>query len=170
VLVVLERQAHARPGGVGRHAQLGDRGRGLLLGRGLEAHRLAARADRGQDLAQAVGQQDEMHVGRRLLQGLEHPVGGFVAQLVSPLDHEHATAGLKGCLAGGGDHGPGDVGDEDLVRPTGDHPGQIRVSSRVHAAAGVIGIRGALGQQLGRQSARRRTLARSTGTVKQIGM
>ena len=54
-----------------------------------------------------------MHVGRRLLERLEHPVGGLVVQLVGVLDDEDAARRLERRPRRGGDDGLVDVADED---------------------------------------------------------
>ena len=71
-------------------------------GTGVEAHGLAARGDRGQDLARAVREEEQHHVGRRLLQRLEQGVGRLVVHRVGPLEHEHAVGGLERRVRGRG--------------------------------------------------------------------
>ena len=93
--------------------------------RRIEAHELAARADRRQHLDQPVGEQDQVHERRRLLERLQHPVGRLVAELVDALDHEHAPLGLERRLARRRDHRPVDVADEDLVGAARRDPGQV---------------------------------------------
>ncbi len=69
---------------------------GDLVDRGrVEADELAARADRRQHLDEPVGEQDQVHERGGLLERLQHPVGGLVAELVDALDHEHAPAATR---------------------------------------------------------------------------
>ena len=75
-----------------------DLRRNLSDGRRVEAHQLTTRADCWKHVDEPVGQQDQVHERRRLLEGLEHPVGGFVSELVDALDHEHTRLDSNGVL------------------------------------------------------------------------
>ena len=105
----------------------------------------------------------------RLLERLQHPVGGLVAELVDPLDHEHAPARLERRLARRGDHRPVDVADEDLVRAARARPRSGRdaspTSTRARAPSGSAAP---VGQQLGGQRPRRRALAGAARPVEQV--
>ena len=105
----------------------------LVGARRVEAHVLAARGDRGQDLARAVGEQDEVREGGGLLERLEHPVGGLVVHRLGALDDEHAPARLERRPRRGRDHGLVDVGDEHLGGAAGRHPGEVGVHAVLHA-------------------------------------
>jgi len=111
-----------------------------------------------------------VHERRGLLQGLEHAVGRLVAELIGTLDHEHPAAGLKRRLARRRDHRLVDVRDQDLVGAAGDHPGEIGMGAAPHPGARAVGVRLALGQQLGGQRSRGGALAGATGPMKQIGV
>jgi hypothetical protein len=111
-----------------------------------------------------------VHERGRLLQGLEHPVGRLVAELVGAFDDEHASAGLERRLAGGRDDRTIDVGHEDLVGAARDHPGEIRVRTAHHARAGVVGVGLALGEQLSRERTRGGALAGTPRPVEEISV
>jgi hypothetical protein len=80
---------------------------------------LAARGDRRQDLARAVGEQDQVDEGGRLLERLEHPVGGLLDHRVGALDDEDAPRARleRRARSGGGDDRLVDVGDEHALVP-----------------------------------------------------
>ena len=130
----------------------------------------AARGDRRQHLAGAVGEQHEVRERRRLLERLEHPVGGLVVHRVGALDHEHAPARLERGARGGGDDGLVDVGHEHVGRAAGGDPGQIGVHAVERAAVGGLGVGGAVGQQRGGERAGGAGLAGSRRAVEQVGV
>ena len=134
-----------------------------LLGRQrVEAHELAARGDRRQHLAQPVGEQDQVHEVGRLLQRLEHAVGGGLDHRVGALDHEHAPGGLERRARGGGDHGLVDVGDQQLVRAGGSDPREIGMRSAAHSFV--------LAQQRGGHGPRDGALPGARRPVEQVGV
>ena len=129
--------------------------RGDLVGaRRVEAHVLAARGDRRQDLARAVGEQHEVREGGGLLERLEHPVGGLVVHRLGALDHEHAPARLERGPRRRRHDGLVDVGDEHLRAAAGRHPGEVGMHAVVHARANRVGVGRAVAQQRGGEGAR----------------
>ena len=109
-------EAQARAGLRGGRLDPVQAGGDLVGARRVEAHVLAARGDRGQDLARAVGEQHEVREGGGLLERLEHPVGGLVVHRLGALDDEHAPARLERRPRRRRDDRLVDVGDEHLAR------------------------------------------------------
>ena len=134
----------------------------------VEAHQLAAGADRRQHLGEPVCEQDQVHERRRLLERLQHAVGRLVAELVDPLDHEHAASGLERRLARGGDDRTVDVADEDLVGAARRDPGQVGMRAGARRARARSRDRVSRREQLGRDRPRGRALAGAAGPVEQI--
>jgi hypothetical protein len=116
-------------------------------GRRLEAHELAARDDGGQEVGRAVGEQDEVREPRRLLQRLEHPVGGGVVHRLGALDDEDPPGRLERRAVGRGDHGLLHVRHHHVGRARRPHPRQVGVHALLGAARGARGIRRAVGEQ-----------------------
>ncbi|CAB4882234.1 unannotated protein [freshwater metagenome] len=85
-----------------------------LGGGRVEAHRLAAAADRVRKVARVRGQQHQVRVVRRLLKRLEQLRGGLLVEAVGILEHEDAPARLEGAMRDRADHRFGDVADEHL--------------------------------------------------------
>ena len=111
-----------------------------------------------------------MHERRRLLERLQHPVGGLVAELVDALDHEHAAPGLERRPAGRRDDRAVDVADEDLVGAARGDPGQIGMRPRGNSGADAGRVGGLGRQQLGGHRAGGGALAGAAGAVEQIGV
>ena len=168
-LAVAEREPRARERGVAPFAERLERRRGLPHRRRVEPDQLAARDDRRQHLGEPVGQQDQVHERRRLLERLQHPVGGLVAELVDALDHEHAATRLERRLARRRHDRAVDVADEDLVRAARRDPGQIGMGARRDPALArsrdpATRRRAARPRSRGPRTACRRRPARGTGT------
>ena len=162
-------QSRAHAWAVSGSTPVSDR-RQLVGRRRVEAHRLAARQDRRQHVLRAVGQQQQVRERRRLLQRLEHPVGGVLVHRVDALDDEHAPARLERRPRRGGDDRLVDVGHEHLGRAAGRDPGEVRVHAVLRAQPRVLGIGRAVGQQRRRERARDVALARPGGAVEQVGV
>ena len=152
---VAEREARAGLRLLGRDALTAEALRELVGAGRVEAHRLAAAGDRRQHVAGARRQQHEVHVGRRLLERLEHPVGGLVVELVGVLDDEDAARRLERGARRRGDDGLVDVADEDPGGARRRDPGEVGMDAVLHAHAGVVGVARAVGEQLGGERARR---------------
>ena len=167
-LAVAQRQPRAGQRARGRHPLGLQRLRDPRRRQRVEAHQLAARDHGLHDLAQRVGQQDQVHERRRLLQRLEQAVGRLVVQGVHALEHEHPPRGLERRPARGVDHGLGHVGAAHHVRAGGPHPRQVRVGARVDPVADAVGVGRALGQQLGGERPRGLALAHARGPVEEV--
>jgi hypothetical protein len=105
---------------------------------------------------------------RRLLERLEHPVGGLVVELVGVLDDEHAAARLEGRARRAGHHRLVDVADEDAGRAGRRDPRQVGVRPVLDARSGAGRIGGALGQQGGGERPRDGPLAAARGTAEEV--
>ena len=109
-----------------------------------------------------------MNERRGLLERLQHPVGRLIAEPVDPLNHEHPPAGLERRLAGGGDDGLVDVGDQHLVGAARNDPRQIRMRSGPHSLLGARPVPPAAGQELGGEGSGGRALAGPTRPVEEV--
>jgi hypothetical protein len=138
--------------------------------RRVEADLLAARRDRRQHLARARGEQQQVRVGRRLLERLEHPVGRLVVERVGLLDDEDPARGLERRVRRGGDDRLVDVADQQAGRRGRRDPGQVGVRAGAHARGGAVGIAGALGEQRGGELARDVLLAAAGRPGEQVGV
>ena len=169
-LSISEREPGTRPRGEPRHPARFERLRKRRLGRRLEPHVLAARGDGRQHVAGAVGEQDQVHELGRLLERLEHPVGGRVPHRLGLLDHEHAPARLKRRSRRRRDHRLVDVRDEHLGDTTRRHPGEVGVGAPRDPLGGLRALGRTVGDQRGGECARDVTLTRACGTGKKIGV
>ena len=122
----------------------------------------------GSTCVEPVGQQQQHDVVRRLLQRLEQRVGGLVVHGVGALEHEDAEARLERRARRGGDDRLVDVAPQHLVGAARAHPGQVGVRAVLGARARARGIRGAAGEQLGRDRAGGRALAAPGRAVQQV--
>ena len=134
----------------------------------LEAHQLAAGDHRLDHPAQRVGEQDQVHERRRLLQRLQEPIGHLVVHGVHALEHEHAPGGLEGGAGGGGHHRLGHVLDPHHVRAGGPHPGEVGMGAVLDPQPHRVRILRALGQQLGGERPGHGPLAGAGGPVEQV--
>ena len=158
---VSERQPTARRRPRAGHALALER-RGDPLGRQrIEAHELAARDDRLEHAPERLGEEDEVHEGRRLLERLQQSVGDLVVHGLDALEHEHPPGRLERRARGGGHDRLVDVADAHDVRTGGADPGQVGMGSHEHAPVRVLAVGSALGQQLGGERGRRGALARA---------
>ena len=107
---------------------------------------------------------------RRLLERLEHLVRRLVVHRLGALEDEHAAARLERRARGGGDDRLVDVADEHLVRAARRDPGQVGMDAVLDALARVVGIGGALGEQLGGERAGDVALARPGRAVEEVGV
>ena len=94
-------------------------------------------------------------VARRLLERLEHPVGGLVVHRVGALEDEHAPARLERRARGGGHDRLVDVAASMMCGAARRDPGQVGVRRRRARAARARGV-----GRVARRAARRRTRAR----------
>ena len=122
----------------------------------------------GSTSVETIGDQDQVNERRRLLERLEHAVGGLVAELVDALDHEHPARGLKRRPARRRDHRAVDVADEDLVRAARRDPGEVRMRAGERPRPGALGIGRARAQQRGRKFAGDRSLAGAARPMEQV--
>ena len=113
-LAVAEREPRARLRLLGCDPARRELGREPGDARRLEAHELAARGDGLEHIGGPRGDQDQVDELGRLLERLEQPVGGRVAERLCSLDREHAPAGLERRPRRRDDDGLVDVGDEHL--------------------------------------------------------
>ena len=91
------RQPRERPALRSLEAEGGDEVRlHLRVAQGTELDQLAAGHDRRHDALEPVGDQQEDHVGGRLLEALEQRVGGRVVQELDVGDDEHAVRRREG--------------------------------------------------------------------------
>ena len=167
---VAEPEPRARVRRLGRDAVAPHPRRDLLRRRRVEAHDLAAAGDRRQHLAGAAREQDQVRERRRLLERLQHPVGGRVVELVGVLDDEDAARGLKRRARGARDDGLVDVADEDPGRAGRRDPREIGVHAVLHAGRRAVRIGGALGQQRGRERPRDGPLSAARRAAEEVGV
>ena len=167
---VAETQPRARGGLLGRDAPagepLGDR---VGIGR-VEPDALAARGDRRQHLPGAVGEQDEVRVRRRLLERLEHPVGGLVVERVRRVDDEDPPARFERGPRRRVDHRLLDVAAQQAGGADRGDPGEVRVGAAAGPRERRACVGGAVGQQGGRELARDLVLAAARGPLEQVGV
>ena len=136
----------------------------------VEAHLLAARGDRGQQLARGGGQQDEVRERSGLLERLQQAVGGLVVERVRVLQHEHPPARLERRAGRRGDHGLVDVAHQHFPRAGGRDPRQIRVRPARRAPAHLLGSGRPRGEQRRGEGACDGALADAGGAVEEVGV
>ena len=168
-------EPEARAGGERRRRIAGVRllAQALLDARGrqrVEAHLLAARGDRGQQLARGGGEQDEVRERRGLLERLQQAVGGLVVERVRVLQHEHPPARLERRAGRRGDDRLVDVAHQHFPRAGGRDPRQIRVRPARRAPAHLLGSGRPRGEQRRGEGARDRALADAGGAVEEVGV
>ncbi len=111
-----------------------------------------------------------MREGGRLLERLEHPVGGLVVHRVGALEDEHAPPRLERRARGGGHDRLLDVGDEHLRGAAGGDPRQVGVDAVHHARAASVGVGRAVGEQLRGERAGGARLAGARRAVEEVGV
>ena len=136
-----------------------------------ELDRGAAGQDRLGELLGLGADQDEVGEWRRLLECLQEGVLALVPQVLGLLDDEDPSSPLGRAEAGRADHLLADVFDQVLGprRPQPDEVG-VRRGIEQRAAAGVIRIGCALGEELGRERSRGRGLARASRAAEEVGV
>ena len=152
------------------HALGGQRRRQSLGARRLEAHELAARGDGRQNLPGSAGQQDQVDEVGRLLQRLQHPVGGRVAHRVGLLDHEHAPPRLERRPRRRRYDRLVDVRHQHLGGAARRDPGQVGVRAALHALGDVGACGRAVSKQRRREGAGDGPLAGARRPGEQVGV
>src|SRR4051794_30396973 len=168
---VAQAEARRRVGGGGLEALLDREPLGEPLGLGrVEAHELAARGDRRQELAGPAREQDEVGERRGLLERLEHLVLRLLVHRLGPLDDEHAAPGLERRARRRGHDRLVDVADEHLGRAARRDPREVGMDAVADALAGGVGVARAVGEELGGERARRLALAGTGRAVEEVGV
>ena len=136
-----------------------------------ELDRLAARGDRLQQRRRLGAEQDQVDELRRLLERLQQRVLALVAHRLRGLDDEDAAAALERAVGGGADHPLAHLLDH-VLGAARRQPDEIGVGRGVEhrATAGVLGVIGRGGEDLGREGAGRGPLAGARRPAEQVGV
>jgi hypothetical protein len=107
----------------------------------------------------------------RLLERLQERVLALVGHRVGALDDEHSPRALERPVGGGDDHALAHLVDQ-VLRPPRSQPYEVGVRRGIgqRAAAGVVGVLGALSQELRREGARGSPLSRARRPGEQVGV
>jgi len=134
-----------------------------------EVDRLAAGGNRLKELGGLSGKQEDVDESRGLLERLQQRVLALVAHLLGGLDNEDALLRFEGSVSGRTDHFLANLLDH-VLGAAGAQPDKVRVRRGVEqsAAAGVLGVGGAAGEDLGRESASGGGLTRAARTAEEI--
>ena len=105
----------------------------------------------------------------RFLEGLQQRVLALVAQRLGLLDHEDPLASLEGSVGGGADDALANLLDQ-VLGAARYQPDEVGVGRGVEesAAAGVLGVFGCGGKDLGGEGARGGTLAGPARAAEQV--
>jgi hypothetical protein len=134
-----------------------------------ELDRLAARGDRLEQCLRLGAEQDQMGEGGWLLERLQQRVLALVAHRLGRLEDEDPPTALEGPIGSGADHPFADRLDQVLGAARRE-PDQVWVGRGIEqgAAAGVVGILGAGGEDLGGEGAGGGALARPPRAAEEI--
>ena len=142
-----------------------------LGGEGGEVDWVAAGGDRLEEHRRFGGEQDQVDVGRGLLQRLQQGVLALVAHLLGGLDHEDALVGFEWTVGRRADHLLANLLDH-VLGPAWPQPNQVGMRRGIDedAAASVVWVCRVNRQDLGREGARNRALSRPARAAEEVGV